>query len=90
MKNILIGVSSSAAIYKALALISLLKKENFNIKTVMTKNSMELITPRLFEALTGNPVYTELFAERIEETDFHTIENKTFTDMDHVDMDILK
>ncbi|WP_156299512.1 bifunctional phosphopantothenoylcysteine decarboxylase/phosphopantothenate--cysteine ligase CoaBC [Streptobacillus canis] len=61
MKNIVIGVTSGIACYKALDLCSKLKKQNYNITVIMTENATKLISPLLFQTITGNKVYTEIF-----------------------------
>ncbi len=61
--NVLIGVSASIAIYKALEVISLLKKANFNVKTAMTKEAAQFISPVVFEALTNSKVYIDVLEE---------------------------
>ncbi len=62
-KNILIGVSSSIAIYKSLELISILKKRGCNIKVAMTKDAQKFISPLVFKALTNNEVYCDVMEE---------------------------
>jgi phosphopantothenoylcysteine decarboxylase/phosphopantothenate--cysteine ligase len=60
-KKILIGVSGGAAIYKTCGLIRLLKRNNAQVRVVMTQSATELISPSLFQALSGTSVATELF-----------------------------
>ncbi|WP_104697067.1 MULTISPECIES: bifunctional phosphopantothenoylcysteine decarboxylase/phosphopantothenate--cysteine ligase CoaBC [unclassified Helicobacter] len=55
-KKILIGVSSSIAIYKILDLISMLKKLGADIRVVMTEEAKKFVTPLCFEALTHTKV----------------------------------
>ncbi|MCS7249883.1 MAG: bifunctional phosphopantothenoylcysteine decarboxylase/phosphopantothenate--cysteine ligase CoaBC [candidate division WOR-3 bacterium] len=61
-KKILLGVSSSVAIYKSLEIIRLLKKEEAEVFVVMTKNAKKLISPLLFSALSGKPTFWEMFS----------------------------
>jgi len=61
-KYILLGVSSSVACYKALELTRLLKKAGAEVRVTMTHNATKLITPLEFEALSGNPVYSDVFS----------------------------
>ncbi len=65
-KNILLGVTSSVALYKSCELVRLLRKDGFAVKVVMTPASTKLITPYLFETLSQNPVYCEMFAHTQE------------------------
>lgn len=66
MKTIVIGITASVSIYKTCELIRLLKKDNYNIRVVMSKNSTKLIQPLLFETLSENRVYVEMFSEKRE------------------------
>ncbi|MEO0084413.1 MAG: flavoprotein, partial [candidate division WOR-3 bacterium] len=55
--KILLGVTGSIAIYKALELVRLLKKEGFDIWVLMTRSAQKLISPLTFETLSQNPVF---------------------------------
>lgn len=61
MKKILLGVTSGVAIYKACELIRSLRKADCEIKVMMTPAATKLISPHLFETLSSNPVYVEIF-----------------------------
>ncbi len=63
-KNILIGITSSIASYKIYELIRLYKKNNFNVKVILTPNCLKFISPIIIETLTNNEVYVEQFAPR--------------------------
>ena len=58
-KNILLGITSSIAIYKSLELIRLYVKAGANVKVIMTKASQKFITPLTFEAISQNKVLCE-------------------------------
>ena len=45
MKKIVIGITGSIAAYKTCELISRLKKKNYNIEVIMTKNAAQFVTP---------------------------------------------
>jgi len=60
-KNVVVGVSAGAAIYKSCYLVRLLIKQKFQVKVVMTPHATSLISPILFESLTHNKVYVDLF-----------------------------
>ncbi|MFA5156483.1 MAG: flavoprotein [Candidatus Omnitrophota bacterium] len=62
-KNIILGVTASIAIYKACEILRRLKEAGFDVTVVMTKEAQELIKPVVFQALSGNKVYRELFGE---------------------------
>lgn len=58
-KNILIGVTGSIAIYKALELIRLCVKAGANVRVVMTEAAIKFINPITFEAISQNKVLCE-------------------------------
>jgi phosphopantothenoylcysteine decarboxylase / phosphopantothenate---cysteine ligase len=60
-KTIILGVSGGIAAYKAADLASKLTQAEANVKVVMTWEATELVKPLTFQALTGNPVVTEMF-----------------------------
>ncbi|MGE4357618.1 MAG: flavoprotein [Candidatus Omnitrophota bacterium] len=70
-KEIILGVTGSIAIYKALDLIRLLKEKNFNVSVIMTKEAEELIKPLTFQTISNNPVYTAMFLPRQESNPLH-------------------
>jgi phosphopantothenoylcysteine decarboxylase/phosphopantothenate--cysteine ligase len=61
-KNILVGITGSIAAYKAIFLISKLKKEGFNIRCVLTQNATQFVTPLTIQTLSQNPVFSDQFA----------------------------
>ena len=63
-KNILIGVSGGIAAYKILDVVSRLKKLDFNVNVIMTKNACEFVTPLTFQTISKNLVVTDTF-ERV-------------------------
>jgi phosphopantothenoylcysteine decarboxylase len=63
MKNILLGVTGGIAAYKAADIARMLTKDGFNVEVIMTRGSMEFVTPLTFQALTQNRVYTDMFEE---------------------------
>ena len=63
-KKILLGVTGSIAAYKALDLVSRLRKKGHQVTAVMTKSACQLVGPASFESLTGNPVALELFPKQ--------------------------
>ena len=60
--NILLGVCGGAAAYKAVDLASQLTSAGAVVKTVMTASARQLVTAKGFEAVTRQPVYTDLWA----------------------------
>lgn len=59
-KQILIGISGGIAAYKSAELVRALIKQEAIVRVCMTKSACEFITPLTFQALTGNPVHSDL------------------------------
>ena len=57
-KNVIIGITGSVACYKALDVISGLRKLDIQVTVVLTKEAEEFIKPVLFQAVSGNKVIT--------------------------------
>ena len=62
-KTVILGVTASIAEYRALELISVLKKEQYNIHVALTKEAAQFISPTMFRALTNNDVYCDVLDE---------------------------
>ena len=60
-KKILLIICGGIAAYKSLELIRILKKRGALVKTVLTKNGSEFITPLSIASLSQEKVYTNLF-----------------------------
>lgn len=60
-QSIVLGITGSVAIYKSCELIRLLRKSGVKVHVVMTKSASELIKPMLFQALSGEHVYTDMW-----------------------------
>ena len=58
--HILLGVSGGIAAYKSAELVRLLRKQGAEVRVVMTQSAMQFISPLTFQALSGNPVHSEL------------------------------
>ena len=65
-KKILIIIGGGIAAYKSLDLIRLLKKENVEIKTVLTKSGKEFVTALSLTTLTKSKVYEDIFDKSSE------------------------
>ena len=61
-KKILLGVTGSIAAYKAVEIVSLLKKKGSEVFVIMTESAAKFIQPLTFSALSGNPVIDNLFS----------------------------
>jgi len=62
-KTVVIGVTGGIAVYKALDVISRLKKEDVEVHVIMTKSAMEFVNPISFESLSQNIVIYDMFEE---------------------------
>ena len=59
-RHILLGVSGGIAAYKSAELVRLLRKQGAEVRVVMTQSAMQFISPLTLQALSGNPVHSEL------------------------------
>jgi phosphopantothenoylcysteine decarboxylase / phosphopantothenate---cysteine ligase len=64
MLKVTLGVSSSIAVYKACEVARRFMEKGCAVRVIMTRNAAKLVSPVVFEALTGNPAAIELFTER--------------------------
>ncbi|MFW1753524.1 bifunctional phosphopantothenoylcysteine decarboxylase/phosphopantothenate--cysteine ligase CoaBC [Acinetobacter wanghuae] len=65
-KNIILAVTGGIAAYKSAILVRRLKDAGFNVRVVMTDGAKAFITPLTFQALSGNPVHTDLLNPEAE------------------------
>ena len=65
-KKVLIIIGGGIAAYKSLDLIRILKKNNFDIRTILTKSGKEFVTPLSITSLTGEKPFENLFDSRNE------------------------
>ena len=65
-KKILIVVGGGISAYKALDLIRLLKKNNVDVKTIITKSGKEFVTPLSITTLTKNKTFEDIFDKNSE------------------------
>ncbi len=59
-KHILLGVAGGIAAYKSAELVRQLRAQGARVRVVMTAGAREFITPLTLQALSGNPVHSEL------------------------------
>ena len=71
-KKVLFIICGGISAYKSLETIRLLKKNNAQIKTILTKSAKEFVTPLSVASLSQNKVYDDLF----------NVENES--EMDHI------
>jgi phosphopantothenoylcysteine decarboxylase/phosphopantothenate--cysteine ligase len=60
-KKIILGVTGSIAAYKAATLASRLTQAEAQVEVIMTEAATRFVAPLTFEALTGRPVYTDMW-----------------------------
>ena len=60
-KKILLIICGGISAYKSLELIRLLKKQDVEVKTILTKSSKEFVTPLSVASLSQGKVYDDLF-----------------------------
>ena len=60
-KKILIVIGGGISAYKSLDLIRFLKKDGYEIKTVLTRSGKQFVTPLSLVSLSGGKVYENLF-----------------------------
>jgi phosphopantothenoylcysteine decarboxylase/phosphopantothenate--cysteine ligase len=60
-KHIILAVTGSIAVYKAVDLASKLTQAGARVDVIMTEAAREFITPLTFQSVTGRPVYTDLW-----------------------------
>jgi phosphopantothenoylcysteine decarboxylase/phosphopantothenate--cysteine ligase len=61
-KRILLGVTGSIAAYKAVDLASKLTQAGALVDVILTESAERFVTALTFQAVTGRPVYTDLWA----------------------------
>ena len=59
-KKILLGVSGGIAAYKSADLVRRLKEQGAQVRVVMTDGAQTFVTPLTFQAVSGEPVHTDL------------------------------
>lgn len=62
-KTVVLGVTGGIAAYKALDIVSRLRKKDINVHVIMTKSAAEFVTPLSFQSLSQNYVVEDMFAE---------------------------
>lgn len=62
-QTIVMGVAGGIAAYKAVDVVSRLKKTGCNVYVIMTKAATAFVTPLTFREISGNPVVTDMWEE---------------------------
>jgi phosphopantothenoylcysteine decarboxylase/phosphopantothenate--cysteine ligase len=66
-RNVLLGVSGGIAAYKSAELVRQLQERGAGVRVIMTQGAQEFITPLTLQALSGNPVHTQLLDTEAEQ-----------------------
>ena len=64
-KSIVLGVTGGIAAYKAAELLRLLRKSGAEVQVAMTEGATHFVTPTTFQALSGQPVFTDQWDARM-------------------------
>jgi phosphopantothenoylcysteine decarboxylase / phosphopantothenate---cysteine ligase len=70
-KKILLIVTGGIAAYKSAILVRLLKKAGADVRVVLTEAAERFITAVTMQALSGNPVYTDMWDARVPDNMGH-------------------
>ncbi|MBI6875061.1 bifunctional phosphopantothenoylcysteine decarboxylase/phosphopantothenate--cysteine ligase CoaBC [Clostridium aciditolerans] len=62
-KTVVIGVTGGIAVYKALDVVSKLKKKNYEVHVIMTDSATKFVSPLSFQTLSQNIVNYDMFSE---------------------------
>lgn len=62
-KCVVIGVTGGIAVYKALDVISALRKKDIEVYVIMTESASKFVNPLTFQSISQNMVVTDMFAE---------------------------
>jgi len=65
-RRILLGVTGGIAAYKSADLVRRLQDRGAQVRVVMTRGALAFVTPLTFQAVSGNPVHTDLLDEAAE------------------------
>lgn len=60
-KKIVLGVTGGIAVYKAVDLVSKLRKQGAEVRVVMTEHAQQFVTPLTFKEISGNKVAVSMW-----------------------------
>ncbi|MGH8699785.1 MAG: flavoprotein, partial [Burkholderiales bacterium] len=70
-KSVVLGVTGGIAAYKAAELTRELARNGIEVQVVMTEAAGSLVAPATFQALSGRPVFTDLWDPRAADNMAH-------------------
>jgi phosphopantothenoylcysteine decarboxylase/phosphopantothenate--cysteine ligase len=70
-KRVLLGVTGGIAAYKAAELVRLLARAGADVRVAMTAAACRFVTPVTFQALSGQPAWTDLWDGRVADNMGH-------------------
>ena len=65
-KKIVLGVTGGIAVYKAVDLVSRLRKRGCQVRVVMTEHAQQFVTPLTFKEISGNQVAVSMWSANQE------------------------
>ncbi len=76
-KKILLGISGGIAAYKCCELVRLFKRNEAEVRVIMTPSALNFVSPVTLSALSGNEVMVNIFPE-VDPERSSTVETKTW------------
>lgn len=70
-RQIVLGVTGGIAAYKAAELTRELQRKGFDVQVVLTRAAASLVAPATFQALSGKPVFSDLWDPRVADSMGH-------------------
>ncbi|WP_446899457.1 bifunctional phosphopantothenoylcysteine decarboxylase/phosphopantothenate--cysteine ligase CoaBC [Clostridium sp. LBM24168] len=61
--TVVMGITGGIAVYKALDIVSRLKKRDIDVQVIMTKSATKFVSPLSFQTISQNMVSTDMFCE---------------------------
>ena len=64
--TLLIGITGAIAAYKIPELVRRLRETGVNVRVMMSENAKQFVTPITLQAVSGNPVYSDLWDRELD------------------------
>ncbi len=65
-KRVVVGVTGGIACYKAVDVVSRLKKQGYDVEVIMTEHACEFVQPITFQTLSQNLVHLDMFEKPVK------------------------